>query len=279
MLGKVPWVLLSKLEETNESSFRGHSEFLTFQDKQKYLVWFQEPTLKCGFLEKGQRSQAILSLFWGGSGGRRPGSVPKSQPASVFSTLSCSSIPPLAGTASHAWLVPYHQRNTAEHCCLCLYLVQGQPRRRNRHRWCLYAAFWPVCGSGLGPCCCVLWWRVPSHHTALRVSAEHDGFSWELALPSFAPLWPVVELRPRKWLKESCIWFALSLVLTHSEHWGHLRPGVLGSLGCSRVFHANRHFLCVTFNLATQRISSRLLKNKYICAKSRSLHMYMYNFT
>lgn len=145
MFGKVPWVLLSKLEETNESSFRGHSEFLTFQDKQKYLVWFQEPTLKCGFLEKGQRSQAILSLFWGGSGGRRPGSVPKSQPASVFSTLSCSSIPPLAGTASHAWLVPYHQRNTAEHCCLCLYLVQGQPRRRNRHRWCLYAAFWPVC--------------------------------------------------------------------------------------------------------------------------------------
>lgn len=111
------------------------------------------------------------------------------------------------------------------------------------------------------------------------VSAEHEGFSWELTLPPSALLWPVVGLRPRKWLEESCNWFALSLVLTYSEHRGQLWPGVLGSLGWSCVFHANRHFLCVTFILATQRISSRLLKNKYICAKSTSLHMYMYNFT
>ena len=75
--------------------------------------------------------------------------------------------PAFAGPASHAWLVHYHWRNIAEYCCLCLYLVQGQPRHRNQHRWCLYIAFWPGCGAGVDPCCYVLWWRVLSHHTAL----------------------------------------------------------------------------------------------------------------
>lgn len=174
--------------------------------------------------------------------------------------LPCLSILHFSGTASHAWLAHYHQRNIAEHCCLCFYLVQGQPCHWNQHRWCLYVAFGPVCGAGVGPCYCVLWWRVPSHHTALLGLSRAHGIPLGADPARFCSVVARAGPETQKAAGGELEWFALSLVRTHAEHRGQLWPGFLGRLGWSRVFHANRHFLCVTFNLATQRISSRLLK-------------------
>lgn len=126
----------------------------------------------------------------------------------------------------------------------------------------------------MGTCYCVLWWCVLPHHTDLLCLSRARGI-----LPWAAPALFRSGLACGRTKTQEVTGKRLELVCTLvwalSEHWGNW-PGVLGTLGWSHVFRANRHFLCVTFNLTTQRISSRLLRNKHICAKLRSLILYIY---
>ena len=144
----------------------------------------------------------------------------------------------------------------------------------------MHIAFRPVCGAGMGTCYCVLWGCVLPHHTALLCLSRARGILLRAAPALFRSGLACGGTKTQE-VTGKKLELVCTLVWALSEHWGNW-PGVLGTLGWSHGFRANRHFLCVTFNLTTQRISSRLLRNKHICAKLRSLilyiYMYMYNF-
>lgn len=156
----------------------GSQEFLTFQDKQKYLMSFQEQTLKCGFLEKRQRSQGISE-----------GSVSLQKASQQVCFARCLFIHHACLGNHFVCLVRayYHHRNIIEHCFLLPGPLAALPLKPQQAMLahCILACLWSRHGHLL--LCVMVMCPSSSHRPSVSQQSTRDS---PVSCPCPLPFWP-----------------------------------------------------------------------------------------